>query len=252
MIDIAFLKNVEVLKGLDNDQLALIKKCCSEKKYWYGDRLFREGEDATSLKIVKKGRVDLRFDLPSRFAEEENTLYSISEKMAFAWSSLVSPYKYRLSAYCTTNTCDIVQLDKESLLKLFEEEPGIGFVVMSNLIAVIGQRFQRLQDTTIAAPLAGVKITVHLATCGIIAGAREVMTALMEEIVKSNRQGIEVISSGCLGMCNTEPNVTVEIGGEEPVIYQKMNPDKMRRVFKEHILKDNIQTDLVLAKDKTK
>ena len=54
------------------------------------------------------------------------------------------------------------------------------------------------------------KITVHMGTCGIAAGAREVMNALLEELGAVDRQDIRVVTSGCMGMCSSEPNVTVE------------------------------------------
>ena len=41
--------------------------------------------------------------------------------------------------------------------------------------------------------------------------------------------------------------MTVEIEGEDPVIYQKMNPDKIREVFEKHILAGEVQTDYALA-----
>jgi NADP-reducing hydrogenase subunit HndB len=86
-----------------------------------------------------------------------------------------------------------------------------------------------------------------MATCGIAAGARPVMTALMEAIYDSGRQDIDVKSSGCIGKCPSEPNVTIEIGGQEPVVYQKMTPDKIRQVFEKHILQGDVQTDFVLV-----
>jgi len=92
------------------------------------------------------------------------------------------------------------------------------------------------------------KVTVHMGTCGIAAGAREVMDALLEEIAQADRQDIQVTNSGCMGMCSREPNVTVEISGQDPVIYQHMDRNKMRQVFKQHVLKGNIQTDFALAK----
>lgn len=95
---------------------------------------------------------------------------------------------------------------------------------------------------------ATVKITVHMGTCGIAAGAREVMDALLEEMAESNRQDIRVMNSGCMGMCSSEPNVTVEVQGKEPVIYQHMDRNKMRQVFKRHVLLGEVQTDFALAK----
>jgi NADP-reducing hydrogenase subunit HndB len=93
-----------------------------------------------------------------------------------------------------------------------------------------------------------VKITVHMGTCGIAAGAREVMDALLEEVAQANRSDIRVVTSGCMGMCSSEPNVTVEISGKEPVIYQHMDRNKMRQVFKRHVLIGEVQTDFALAR----
>jgi NADP-reducing hydrogenase subunit HndB len=95
---------------------------------------------------------------------------------------------------------------------------------------------------------ATVKITVHMGTCGIDAGARDVMNALMEEMAAADRQDIRVVTSGCMGMCSSEPNVTVEIQDGEPIVYQLMDPDKMRQVFKRHALLGEVQMAFTLAK----
>jgi NADP-reducing hydrogenase subunit HndB len=93
-----------------------------------------------------------------------------------------------------------------------------------------------------------IKITVHMGTCGIAAGARGVMSALMEEMAESGRDDIRVVASGCLGMCSSEPNVTVEIEEQEPIVYKKMDANMMHQVFKRHVLKGEVQTDFALAR----
>jgi NADP-reducing hydrogenase subunit HndB len=94
------------------------------------------------------------------------------------------------------------------------------------------------------------KITVHLGTCGIAAGGKEVMDALAEELAASGRKDIRVVASGCMGMCSSEPNVTVEMLGKEGVIYKHMDKNKMRQVFKRHILLGEVQTAFALARMK--
>ena len=93
-----------------------------------------------------------------------------------------------------------------------------------------------------------VKVVVHMGTCGIAAGARAVMDALMDELANSDRDDIRVVNSGCQGMCSSEPNVTVEILDSEPIVYQHMDANKMRQVFKRHVLQGEVQTDFALAK----
>ena len=247
MTSLDFLRRVEVFKGLLDSQLAGFEDHCREMEFRQNDKLFSEGDDAACLWMVKEGRVDLRFDLPDRPTSTKNTISSISEFMTFGWSSLVAPHKYRLSAYCATQSCKVIQIEKENLIKLFKQDSKTGYLVMSNLVEIIGQRFRQLQDAASKPSYANTKITVHLATCGIVAGAREVMNALVEELALADRPEIEIKSGGCIGNCDTHPNVTVEIEGEDPVVYQKMNAEKMRRVFKQHILTGEVQTDYALV-----
>ncbi|MFH0975366.1 MAG: (2Fe-2S) ferredoxin domain-containing protein [Spirochaetota bacterium] len=92
------------------------------------------------------------------------------------------------------------------------------------------------------------KVTVHMGTCGIASGAKEVMDALLDEIQAAAVNDVFVTTSGCMGLCSREPLVTVEILNQEPIKYEYMNPNKMRQVFKKHILEGQIQTPFVLAK----
>jgi len=97
-----------------------------------------------------------------------------------------------------------------------------------------------------------VQVTVHMGTCGIAAGARDVMNVLLEEMTETDRQDIRVLNSGCMGMCSTEPNVTVEIKDQAPVVYQQMDRNRMRQVFKRHVLLGEAQTDFALARGEVK
>jgi NADP-reducing hydrogenase subunit HndB len=241
MILLYFLKKVDIFKGLDDVQLDLISAGCREKEYQSNHRLFMEGENADRVWIVMEGQVDLRFDLPGRSTSEENTIFSITAGNTLGWSSFVPPFQYKLSAYCATPKCKILQIDKEFLLGLFEKDSRMGYRVISNLTGVASTHFHRLQNSASGPPASQTKITIHMATCGIAAGAREVMAAAVEELSKTDRQDIKVVTSGCIGRCESEPNITVEIGGEDKVVYQKMTPDRLRQVFKRHILKGEIQ-----------
>lgn len=80
------------------------------------------------------------------------------------------------------------------------------------------------------------KVTVHMGTCGIAAGARDVMTALMDEMGKAKVNDVIVTTSGCAGLCAKEPLATVEILNQPPVKYCDLNDQKMREIFAEHIM----------------
>jgi len=107
---------------------------------------------------------------------------------------------------------------------------------------------QTTKSTALRQGDARVKVTVHMGTCGIAAGARDVMNVLMQEMAEADRQDIRVVTAGCMGMCSSEPNVTVEILDSEPIVYQHMDANRMRQVFRRHALLGEVQTDFALGK----
>jgi NADP-reducing hydrogenase subunit HndB len=83
------------------------------------------------------------------------------------------------------------------------------------------------------------KVTVHMGTCGIAAGARDIMSALMDEISQAKVEDVITTTSGCAGFCAREPMATVEILNKPPVKYGDLTKDKIREIFKEHVLGGN-------------
>ncbi len=84
-----------------------------------------------------------------------------------------------------------------------------------------------------------IRIVVGMATCGIAAGARPVLNALVDEVAKRNLKGVTVAQTGCIGMCQYEPIVEVTEPGKEKVTYVKMTPEKAVKVINEHIVNGN-------------
>ena len=91
------------------------------------------------------------------------------------------------------------------------------------------------------------RITVHMGTCGIAAGARKIMSALMHCADESAVKDVIFSTSGCAGLCSREPMATVALAGQAPVKYVDLKPEKMVRIFKDHVLKSKIVTDFALA-----
>jgi NADP-reducing hydrogenase subunit HndB len=91
------------------------------------------------------------------------------------------------------------------------------------------------------------RVTVHMGTCGIAAGARDIMDALLDEIGKSKAQDVIVTTSGCAGLCNKEPMATVELKDQPPVKYGDLTAEKMRKIFIKHVLGGKMVTEFVLV-----
>jgi len=107
---------------------------------------------------------------------------------------------------------------------------------------------QRMKATTILREGAGrVKITVHMGTCGIASGARDILNSFLKLIEKIDAKDIILTTSGCAGLCSQEPMATVELIGEPPVKYVDLTPDKVEKIFEKHITGGTIVKDFALA-----
>ena len=92
-----------------------------------------------------------------------------------------------------------------------------------------------------------VRITVHMGTCGIAAGARPIMNVVMEELAKSGLKDVAITTSGCAGLCSKEPMATIELTGEPPVKYIALTEEKMRKIFAEHVAGGKPVTEYALV-----
>lgn len=91
------------------------------------------------------------------------------------------------------------------------------------------------------------KVIVHMGTCGIAAGARTIMSAIMEEMEQRDVKDVILTISSCAGLCSREPMITVELKGEPPVKYVDLTPEKAKKVFVEHALGGKIVKEYALA-----
>jgi len=146
MINIDFLKEVEVFRDLDDSQLTAIKECCQEEEYNRGEKIFGINEDPLYLYAVVKGEVELRQDITSKSSDR---ITAIGEKMIFGWSSLVSPYEYRLSAFSISDTCSVLKIDTKKLKELMDNDHRLGYLIMSKIVSVVGSRFYGLREEVI-------------------------------------------------------------------------------------------------------
>jgi NADP-reducing hydrogenase subunit HndB len=90
-----------------------------------------------------------------------------------------------------------------------------------------------------------IRITVHMGTCGIAAGARGILTAVMKEIESRNLKDVFVTNSDCAGTCGQEPMMTVEVVGEATSVkYVYLTAEKVKTIFETHVLKGQVVKEL--------
>lgn len=91
------------------------------------------------------------------------------------------------------------------------------------------------------------RVVVGMATCGIAAGARPVLTAVLDEIEKRKVQNVMVTQTGCIGICKYEPVVEVYVPGEEKVTYVLVNPEKAARIVTEHLVNGQVVKEYTIG-----
>ncbi len=94
----------------------------------------------------------------------------------------------------------------------------------------------------------GTKIIIGMGTCGIAAGAREVMAAVLEELARRNLTDVHVQQTGCIGMCDKEVLLDVLRPGEPRITYGNVKPEDVGRIIASHVVNGNIVEDKVIAK----
>ena len=92
-----------------------------------------------------------------------------------------------------------------------------------------------------------IRVVVGMATCGIAAGARPVLTAIVDEVAKRGLSDIMVTQTGCIGICQYEPVVEVIDANGDKTTYVKMTPEKALRVVNDHLVNGNVVTEYTIG-----
>ena len=92
-----------------------------------------------------------------------------------------------------------------------------------------------------------IRVLVGMATCGIAAGARPVLTTIVEEVAKRGLQNVMVTQTGCIGICQFEPVVEVVEPGKDKITYVKMTPEKAVRMVNDHLVNGNVVTEFTIG-----
>ncbi|NSW57041.1 MAG: (2Fe-2S) ferredoxin domain-containing protein [Armatimonadetes bacterium] len=93
----------------------------------------------------------------------------------------------------------------------------------------------------------GPRIVVCMGTCGIAAGARDVLRSLLEELERQGRDDVTITQTGCKGLCEREPMIEVLIPGSAPVTYGSVTPDVVKQIVDDHIIKGQVVSEYAIA-----
>jgi NADP-reducing hydrogenase subunit HndB len=81
------------------------------------------------------------------------------------------------------------------------------------------------------------RLTVHMGTCGIAAGARDVLAALMAELAEAAGASVSLHQTGCAGLCDREPMMTLTDKSGAVFRYGRLDKQKVRQIVRDHVLR---------------
>ena len=108
---------------------------------------------------------------------------------------------------------------------------------------------EKMKDKVILREGSGeIRVVVGMATCGIAAGARPVLSAFVEGVSKEGlSEKVTVSQTGCIGVCQYEPVVEIFEAGKDKVSYVKMTPEKAAEVIEKHLKGGNVVQEYTIS-----
>ena len=94
------------------------------------------------------------------------------------------------------------------------------------------------------------RITVHMGTCGIAAGARDILATLAEELGRASVRNVTLRQSGCIGLCDQEPMLTYTDKSGRDFLYVQLTREKAREFVASHLLAGRPVDRFILEGDK--
>jgi len=90
-------------------------------------------------------------------------------------------------------------------------------------------------------------IKVSMSTCAITAGADTIFDYFKEVIEREENDTIKLISTGCMGLCHSEPTIEVTLPGKKPSIFGNLNVTKAEKILKDVKYNKTHETDVFMS-----
>lgn len=134
----------ELFSGLADTDAADLVRLGSRLSLEPGQLLFRIGDDATHLYVIEHGAIELRMPMQVDGHDEEVRIEDCLAGHTLGWSTIVPPHRFTLKAAAREHTA-LLAFPRDGLLAHFASHPAVGYVVLRNIAAVLGQRLQVFQ-----------------------------------------------------------------------------------------------------------
>lgn len=145
------LRSSRLFEGISDEQVQKIIPLCRTLNVGKGTTIFREGESAKTIYLVRTGRaaVEMSLERPDGSTARSTVVASISPREAFGWSALVEPNVLTLSSKAMVAT-ELVLIEGLGLRRLLDRSPRLGYRVMNNVAALLAERLADIREAFVA------------------------------------------------------------------------------------------------------
>ena len=141
------LEQIDIFEDLSPKQFELVDKICVEKSYNQGEVVFEENSPSTEFYIIVDGEVDIQVD-PDTIGDgtdayEPTTIATLRRGQSFGEVAIIDPGVRSASAKCSSETCQLLMIDRNDFVQLLEDNNEMGYIVMRNFAVDLSVRIRQ-------------------------------------------------------------------------------------------------------------
>jgi CRP/FNR family cyclic AMP-dependent transcriptional regulator len=142
MREAQILEIVDIFSDLNLNQLEQIFQICTQKIFNKGEVIVRENTPSTDIYIILEGEVEIIIDKNGLKNTQEKRVGILDRGQSFGEVALVDQGLRTATVRCYSETCRLLEIDRDHFLKFLKENPDIGFTVLYNIAADICLKFR--------------------------------------------------------------------------------------------------------------
>jgi CRP-like cAMP-binding protein len=142
MVLLEDLKKIILLGNLTEGMREKLLPHIDMLNYEEEESIFREGDDANRLYMLKRGKVLLE----KRISEKITISFgSVKEGFTFGWSAMLDEGPYTSDAICA-DPCEVFSLRRETIMRLMDNDHEMGYIFTQRMLRVMKKRLDHRTD----------------------------------------------------------------------------------------------------------
>jgi len=136
--ELDILKQAELFAGVSESALEHIAEISEFRRYGQGEKIYSLGDDAEDIYVLASGRVRFVLHTRGRPISQGSIMTS---RQVFGWAALISGLETRIATAECLEPSQVLAINGDRLMEVFEAEAKAGFLVMRRTTAMVARNF---------------------------------------------------------------------------------------------------------------